>query len=211
MINNLKKYFPLIVLLIILGISCWAWIFYDLDSYAQTKNILSFLTIFASLAVFYELFITIRQFRETKVVEMKQKKDKFIARRNTLIKEIEVNLMLCDEIIGVAEGAVPSARYYFKIVEQTLSSGHFPEREIRNLLWNAYHNMTIANDLLACAVEVRFYEHIADPRDQLSREGRNQRIAELVEKSKHLSSLVKNSMLPPLLAHLNSLSPPTHL
>ena len=80
---------------------------------------------------------------------------------------------------SVSNNTIPEVRYEISILQNMFESGEIPNlNQIE--FWNAYMHMKVSNNLLDKALTIQFYEHIADPRDNLGKSGRTVKIKELL-------------------------------
>lgn len=171
----------------------WAWVSTHSDEIARA---LTFLTFVGSFLVFLSVILTVSQFRTTQKQAVEVERAQRIAKLDALLLEINVNRGACIALSKISPSAesvtVPEARFETGVLQLALAAGSLSGEPVRQLLWNVYIQLLVSNRLLNRALDVMYFEHIADPRNSLSQSGRETRIRKLESQA---------------LTHINTLSP----
>lgn len=168
-----------------------------LDSH---KTFLTSLNILSIFGLILTLYLTVHHFNISQANEEKQSIAEHNTKIFTLLKEFEINQIICEnEILNTYEKykdkdalPVPESRFHLEILKSFISSGIIANEESNYVLWNIYRIMSVSNSLLSQAIQIRYYEHIADPRDMMSINGRKGKINSLVKEAVRYAQNVKD-------------------
>ena len=184
----------LLILLTVVGAWWWVgspWVVANSD---LVDRALAFSSIVGAILVFLSLILTVHQFRTTQKQTAEQIRTQHNAQIDAAIYEVVVNQTVCKELVTHPEyndgTLIPESKFHLGILEKTLALGCVGDDSVRYELWNAYRLMSIVNSLLGRALDVMYMEHVTDPRDAMSRNGRDIRKKRLMqETAKHVEKI----------------------
>lgn len=164
------------------------------------KTFLTSLNILSIFGLILTLYLTVHHFNVSQSNKEKQSIAEHNTKISTLLKEFEINKAICEnEIIKIFEKnenedslPVPESRFHLEILKSFVTSGIIANEESNNILWNIYRFMNVSNSLLTQAITIMHYEHIADPRDIMSMDGRKRKINSLIKESVRYAQIVKD-------------------